>query len=201
VATALICTVVTMDTLTRKRGFTLIELLVVISIIGILAGLSSVIISSVLKGARISSTESTIQKIEAALENYYHDNHCFPPTPEVSGSKSIYSALTGDENLDGKYNPSEGDISANHPRWRGPYLQKQSRKFINLTTGDFIDPWNNALRYFENEREARQCSVNPKSFLLYSSGPDMKATEATREDAIDYKLPNNRDNIRNWKVE
>lgn len=183
------------------RGFTLIELLVVITIIGIISGMTVTIAGVMVRRARVNAAEANIQKFETALENYYHDMQRYPPTPEEGkGSMTVYKLLTGDQNVDQKYDPADGDTPRNHPRWREPYLSGIKAREVD-SIGNLLDPWGRPYRYFENEIEAPQCPVNPNSFLIYSLGPDGKATDATREEAIDYALPFNKDNIKNWRSE
>jgi type II secretion system protein G len=189
-----------MTTRSHHRGFTLIELLVVISIIGLLSGLTISIASIVRSRAKINAAVANIQKFDLAINNYYNDMQRYPLTPEGGkGSVSVYKALTGDLNLNKIYDPDDGDIPRNHPRWRKPYVSVRSKDVDAL--GNLLDPWNRPFRYLENETEAPQCAANPNSFLLYSLGPDGKATDGTREELIDFTLPNNKDNIQNWRSE
>ena len=145
--------------------------------------------------ARINAAEANIQKFETALENYYHDMQRYPPTPEEGkGTMTVYKSLTGDQNVNRKYDPEDGDTPKNHPRWRQPYVSVKAREVDSI--GNLLDPWSRPYRYYENEIESPQCAINPNSYLIYSLGPDGKATDSTREEAIDFTLPFNKDNIK-----
>ena len=183
----------------HSLGFTLIELMVVITIIGILAGLSVGVVNMVGKQNKIAATKATVQKLEAALNNYYTHAGTYPPTPEdYRFDSTIMDVLTGDLNHDKVYNPEDGDL-AKSSRWRGPYLPIDTKN--TDSEGNLNDLWGNSYRYYENENESPRCDSNPTTFLLYSCGPDRKATDETREQAIDYTLEFNRDNIKNWEDE
>ena len=184
----------------NNRGFTLIELLVVISVIGILSTLS-VGVATVAKGRiKTSAAEAVIQRLELALSQYKSDFGCYPPTGSSAADNSIMvGCLTGDLNGDGRYTGDEGDIPANHPRWKKPYIIID--KSFPVRSGVLMDPWDVPYRYWENQRECPKCPYNGNLYLLYSCGPDTKATEGTRDEAIDFGADYNRDNIINWVIE
>ncbi|HUD02706.1 MAG TPA: prepilin-type N-terminal cleavage/methylation domain-containing protein, partial [Candidatus Paceibacterota bacterium] len=62
----------------RKKGFTLIELMVVIAIIGILASIIMVSLSSAQSKGRDAKRVADIRTIQLALEEYYNDNGNYP---------------------------------------------------------------------------------------------------------------------------
>lgn len=191
-----------MKTHRGNKGFTLMELMIVITIIGILAALTGGVVSVVMKQNKVDAAKANILRISMALEQYYNDNGAYPPTPaEGAGNASVIAALTGDLNMDGVYDPTpgSGDVPRTHPRWRRPYLQVERVQMDGRM--NMVDPWRQPYRYFENEREAPRCKVNPNSFLLFSCGPDLQATAGTRDEAIDPTLPHNKDNVKNWEDE
>jgi prepilin-type N-terminal cleavage/methylation domain-containing protein len=80
-----------------RRGFTLIELLIVVSIIGLLAMISII----VLNGARLKQRDtkriSDVQIIRAALEQYWFRNASYPlvgPAALQAIGSGSYSAIT-----------------------------------------------------------------------------------------------------------
>ena len=91
----------------KKRGFTLIELLVVISIIGILASIITVSLSTARAKGRDAKRIADIRSIQLSLEEYYNDNGTFPmqlttlvptyinplPVDPTTGSSYLYVPL------------------------------------------------------------------------------------------------------------
>jgi prepilin-type N-terminal cleavage/methylation domain-containing protein len=63
----------------RQAGFTLIELMVVIAIIGLLASIITVSLSSAQAKGRDAKRVADIRTIQLALEEYYNDNGNYPP--------------------------------------------------------------------------------------------------------------------------
>ncbi|MCL1824074.1 MAG: type II secretion system GspH family protein [Oscillospiraceae bacterium] len=59
-----------LQALKAKKGFTLVELLVVIAIIGILAAVLIPLMSSFLRGARISNAETTARTASTAIDTW-----------------------------------------------------------------------------------------------------------------------------------
>lgn len=72
--------------MTRWRfqlGFTLLEVLVVVSVIGILAGIVAVNLSSARRLARDARRKQDAQEIQSALELYYNDTKAYPATSDL----------------------------------------------------------------------------------------------------------------------
>lgn len=65
---------------TKRRAFTLIELLIVIAIIGILAAVVIVLLSSAKPKARDAQRKSDLNQIGKALELYHSENDLYPVT-------------------------------------------------------------------------------------------------------------------------
>ena len=57
----------------KKKGFTLVEILVVIVLVGILAGLISLVVHSSLDGAEASKIISDLRNIKSAVHSYAMD--------------------------------------------------------------------------------------------------------------------------------
>jgi type II secretory pathway pseudopilin PulG len=176
------------------------ELMIVISIIGILASLSVGVIGVVGAKNRLEAAKAGILRLKQALDQYCNDIGTYPPTPEDrTQNASIIGCLTGDLDHDGVYDPEKGDIPTSHPTWRRPYLKVVKGELDS--EGNFKDPWQQPFRYFKNDGEVNMYKVNPNSFLLYSCGPDRIATDSTRDEAVDYTLAGNKDNVKNWEDE
>lgn len=62
----------------KKKGFTLIELLIVVAIIGLLATLAILSLTSAQAKARDTKRIADIKSIQNALEMYYNDNSHYP---------------------------------------------------------------------------------------------------------------------------
>ena len=68
----------------NKKGFTIIELLVVISIIGLLATISVVVLNGARRKSRDTKRISDIRQINTALEMYYNDRYSYPADTQFS---------------------------------------------------------------------------------------------------------------------
>lgn len=83
-----------------QTGFTLLEVLVVVSVIGILAGIVAVNLSSARRLARDARRKQDAQEIQSALELYYNDHRAYPdpanPDPSLTqcvGKKTLACLL------------------------------------------------------------------------------------------------------------
>ena len=78
--------------LASGRGFTLIELLVVISIIGLLASIILVSVSSARQKARDAKRVGDLNQTAKALENFYNDAAAYPTGTGAPGAAGSYTA-------------------------------------------------------------------------------------------------------------
>jgi general secretion pathway protein G len=62
----------------NQRGFTLIELIVVVTIIGILAGIALVNVSTAQRKARESALRADLYEMRKAIDNFYADKQHYP---------------------------------------------------------------------------------------------------------------------------
>ncbi|MDD4412367.1 MAG: DUF1566 domain-containing protein [Patescibacteria group bacterium] len=81
--------------LKNLKGFTLIELLVVIVIIGILATLTTVGLSTARVKARDAKRISDIKQMQTALELYYNEENTYPPTSALDVGKALVGTQSG----------------------------------------------------------------------------------------------------------
>lgn len=79
-------------------GFTLVELLVVISIIGVLAGFTFVVLAGAKKKQYISHTQAELAQLAAAIDSYHDAYGFYPPDNPGNGSplaNQLYYELVG----------------------------------------------------------------------------------------------------------
>ncbi|MFH1173467.1 MAG: prepilin-type N-terminal cleavage/methylation domain-containing protein [bacterium] len=99
-----------------KKSFTLIELLVVIFIIGILASIIVVSLSSVRAKGRDARRKSDIDQIQKALSLYYNENGSYP------GSGSDVSTTCSNTGWNCSQNSASWDASGGLQGALSPYI-------------------------------------------------------------------------------
>lgn len=77
----------------RQNGFTLIELLIVVAIIGLLATLAIVALTSAQQRARDTKRVADLKEIQTALELYWNDNNEYPDVPVLSTWEDLGAEL------------------------------------------------------------------------------------------------------------
>lgn len=110
----------------KKNGFTLVEISVVTLIIGLLASLGTMAITTSVKNSRIKQAKTELAMISAAVLQLAWDTGKWPNGRRRTNGGStekwdISSASCGLVDTDGSYN-----------KWKGPYYD-----------GENIDPWGN----------------------------------------------------------
>ena len=83
-------TLIELFTVRKRKAFTLIELLVVVAVIGILATVVVVNISSAQKKARDAKRKSDLNAMKTALSLYYNDNNVYPSTGTAGGQENCW---------------------------------------------------------------------------------------------------------------
>lgn len=203
----------------QAQGFTLVELLTVMTIIGILAGLVLGTFKFVQEKAARSRAEAEIKAMEAGLESYKADNGAYPdnsesrslnaqangsPSSYAGQNRTLYRALSGDNNLDRKVDESDGqtDIYGQTATPPGPkpkiYMEFKPNQIFpparpneNVGVLGVIDPWGNYYGYSTANQGDPTKGYNP-TFDVWSTagGTAPKAGESD----TDYRLRW----IKNW---
>lgn len=151
----------------RRRAFTLVEMLVVIGIIAILAGLIMGVLAYVSKKAKVNATELRIKAVEAALMQYEHDFHDYPPSGAgadgVAGSESLLRCLTTEKNNE-------------------PYIRYADIRTCDANGNgqlEIADEWNRPIHYFHH-RDYQSQSPNKQTYRLISAGPNSKYEDGAK---------------------
>ncbi|HBL51600.1 MAG TPA: hypothetical protein DDZ05_00035 [Candidatus Blackburnbacteria bacterium] len=79
----------------KAKGFTLIELMIVISIIGMLAGLSTIGYQGARASSRDARRKADIEDLRTALEIYRSDCGSYPATLPAAGVALVGTSATG----------------------------------------------------------------------------------------------------------
>ena len=144
------------------RGFTLVELLVVIAILGILISLVTAGAQAARRRGAVTKAKTTLSAIETAIAMYSGDMGEHPPT----GNTALVSALQDDpHNVD----------------WQGPYMEFKQDE---LKDGQLIDPWGNPYVYVSVNGGSPE--HRPRSFDLYSFGPNGVDDQGTGDDIVNW---------------
>jgi prepilin-type N-terminal cleavage/methylation domain-containing protein len=198
-------------------GFTLVELLIVIAIIGVLASLCLVAVTTAKKRVRESRTKSEIAELTTAIENYKDDEGTFPdlgkaPEEARNDFPFLYNALVGVPRADG----GPGGL-------RSPYLKLEEDRIVVVNEdmssdeGDeyrkatrkerddpkipkyYLDQFGNPYVYRKNSSwPERPFMHHPKGFDLYSLGPNGTDETILGEDEDSEDTGEERDDIGNW---
>lgn len=152
----------------NKKGYTLIEILAVISIIIIIIGMGIPAYNSFKERSKIAETESTIAKIEMAMEMYKTDNGSYPQ-----------KTASNDLNADGLIKRYFIDPQRPYMKFKGRY---------DAGNG-LLDPWGNPYKVFTAQGSTGDADFrhNTNSYYIYSYGPDKR--NDTNDDIDNYKLP------------
>lgn len=114
-------------------GFSLVELLVVISIIGLLAGLTSATVSRALEAGKKAKAKGDLTAIVAAVKAYKNEYGRFPSTAGPSDDEHLYAAYaTGQAKFSTRpYGPSADLIAI---------LCGENRNDLNPKKVKFLEP-------------------------------------------------------------
>ncbi len=146
----------------KKRAFTLVELLVVIAILGILASLIAAGAQTARRRAAVTKAKATIESLGTAIAMYQGDMGSYPPTT----NQGMVSALMEDPK---------------NPDWNGPYMEIKKDE---LKDGELIDPWGKPYVYVSVDGGSPK--HRPKSFDLFSNGPNGTDDDGSGDDVINW---------------
>lgn len=131
----------------KSYGFTLIELIVVISVIAILAGMVTPLVSSITEQARDARMKSDVNSFKSAIVNYNAKRAVFPGPASAANVAAGYDAVTA---ITGT------TVNANGYYLNGTTLatitQVSQRLTQFLAKPITADPWNQPYRYYIDTR-------------------------------------------------
>jgi prepilin-type N-terminal cleavage/methylation domain-containing protein len=174
----------------RYTGFTVVEMLIVISIIAILMAMLVPVLASVRRRAQVKAARALIDGIQDALGRYYIDFDEYPPsnTSGLNGAvdpSSLYNYLAGPK---GKgFDTVQGGVTRHHD----PYMVLPP-EYVQRSAGStlIVDAWGSAIVYLNCKAHVDAGGTawgfchNPKSFDIYSLGPD-KTLSTAQHDFVD----------------
>jgi prepilin-type N-terminal cleavage/methylation domain-containing protein len=173
-----------------SSGFTIVEMLIVIAIITILMAMLIPVLTTVRRRAQIKSTRALVDGIQDALGRYYIDFDEYPPsnTAGLSGAvdpSSLYVYLAGPN---GK---GIDTVQGGTPCHHDPYLAVPP-EYVQRSNGQtlIVDAWGSPIVYLNCKAHVESGGAsaglchNPKSFDIYSLGPD-KVISPAQHDFID----------------
>ena len=114
-------------------GFSLVELLVVISIIGLLAGLTSVAVSRAMEAGKKAKAKGDLTAIVAAVKAYKNEYGRFPSSAGPSDDEHLYASYaTGQTKFSTKPYGASADLIA--------VLCGENRNDLNPKKVKFLEP-------------------------------------------------------------
>jgi prepilin-type N-terminal cleavage/methylation domain-containing protein len=140
----------------NQKGFTLIELLVVITIIGLLAAITVIMVNQARSKSRDTIRKDSLNRLKTALELYYTNNQAYPCSGP--GGSCVWLAWRSSNAGDVVVTPAPGD-----------YIPGLAPNYIASLPND---PIGGSPSSFENP----PCDTPNwhRSFLYYSDGKDYK---------------------------
>jgi prepilin-type N-terminal cleavage/methylation domain-containing protein len=160
-----------------NAGFTLIEMLMVIAIIVVLMAFLVPVLANIQQRAKVRAGRALIDGIQAALQRYCIDFDDYPSSNSAGlngavDASSLYVYLCGPNGRG--FDTVQGGVTRHHD----PYMSL-SPEYVRRDQGQIlvVDPWGSPLVFLnckahvESGGAATPCH-NPKSFDIYSLGPD-----------------------------
>jgi prepilin-type N-terminal cleavage/methylation domain-containing protein len=145
-----------------QNGFTLIEVLVVVSILGVLAGLISILITTSQKRKEEFETKQAITMVRTAIDNYQQDFKRLPPETMAGFAGTQWAGLSISENTSNECCECLL-VALHHPDLRTPLTELPGTKPFGNTDNDvwnkvpvgsetddareILDAWGNPIVY------------------------------------------------------
>jgi general secretion pathway protein G len=154
------------------KGFTMIEILTTIAIIGVLATVVLVAVSSAREKANISKAKAGLNDLYNAIQELSIDTGEWPDHKDVDTTEG---GVSGNEIFDlscGTCGLLTDDASQSYVGWSGPYLSELP-----------VDPWGNNY-YFDTDWDIEEGAGVTWAVAVGSAGPDGEGPEYNDDDII-----------------
>ncbi len=161
----------------NRSGFTLVELLIVVGVIGVLMGMAMGVQRYAMTRSARGRAEAEIAGLSSAAEGFKADQATYPRSGEtdalvsidngdhssfLTANKALYVLLSGDANLNGKPDASEGVLNATPSYFEfKPALLRISGSNVAYIR----DPW-------DSGGEARPYGYSTKRAAALQAGAD-----------------------------
>ena len=190
----------------KRPGFTLVELLVVIAIIGILAGFLMPSVGRVRLQAKVTLTQTLINNLSLAMQEYNKDFGVYPPEIDTANSKkmdkpseTLYYYMVG---KDIEAPSSSKQITFRRDRLHVKVFMNFKREQLEDHDGDnyyeVCDAWGQPMIYVRGAYPGKASTSSGlgnngkpfhkvSSFDLYSVGADGKTGKTWKDRADIFK--------------
>ncbi|MFP4260959.1 MAG: prepilin-type N-terminal cleavage/methylation domain-containing protein [Opitutales bacterium] len=186
----------------QRQAFTLIELLVVVAVIGILAGITFGIASSVRNAQNRAKAKAELAVIAQGLEAFKAAHGDYPWVSEDPGELGL--SLLGWKEFTGTGADREFETKDSVPT-NGPQAFLDPAKFVlseasvlpedptQEPTVEFLDPWGEPYVYAY--KDGPTSDWDSFSYLLFSKGPDGEAEDIPTDGVLETPSGTDVDNI------
>ena len=150
-----------------QKGFTLVELLVVIGIIGVLASIIMVNLSSAKYRANDAKRKSDLKNLSLALSQYYNDNGNYPSTSDNWWGASLNA---GNHDVANR-SSSRGSNPAYIPGLAPAYTNTAALPQDPLADPTVADGWGGVYTYRSDGQSYKLIANNPPNSMVASTQP------------------------------
>ncbi len=174
-------------------GFTMIELLMAMTIMAVLGIFAALMIPNIQDRAQRAQTEATMHLYQVALDEYRRDFGDYPDG-DIETVQNILTqrqmggwSRAGEHWFDGRSDLDDA--------WGRPFSYRVWYEYEVPETGYDIGPG-------VERTPGMNDFYNPRSFQMYSTGPNMRTWPSRIQDGGHPRLPGTQPNdIRNWEHE